>query len=117
MIIQFNTDHNIAGTEALREPLIALITEELSRYSAHITRVEVHLTDQDGKKHGQEDKRCVLEARLEGMQPIAVTKDAGSRDQAVAGALDKLKASLETVLGRQKTRSINDERKLSDSVL
>lgn len=113
MTIQFNTDNNIKGSEALRAPVIALISAELSRFSAHITRIEVHLTDQDGKKHGLDDKRCVLEARLEGMQPIAVTKDAGSRDQALEGALEKLKASLETVLGRKKARQI-DRKKQTD---
>ncbi len=109
MTIQFNTDHNIKGSEAVREPLIALITEELSRFSDRITRIEVHLTDQDGKKRGQEDKRCVLEARVEGRQPIAVTNDAGTRDQAVEGALEKLIASLETIIGREKALEIEEK--------
>lgn len=100
MTIQFNTDNNINGGEKLRGPYIALIKDELSRFSEHITRIEAHLTDEDGSKNGGNDKRCVLEARLEGMQPIAVTEHANSYDQAVNGALDKLKASLETIIGR-----------------
>ncbi len=100
MTIQFNTDHNITASEELTAPLIALISEELSRYSSQITRVEVHLADGDGNKDGQNDKRCVLEARLEGMKPIAVTSHANTHDQAVEGAIEKLKTSLDTTFRR-----------------
>ena len=100
MTIQFNTDHNIDGKEEMTAPLIALIKAELERFSHQITRVEVHLTDENGNKEGQNDKRCVLEARLEGMKPIAVTNHANTNEQAVEGAIEKLKTSLETILGR-----------------
>ena len=101
MIVQFNTDHNIPASEAVREPLIALIKEELSDFSEHISRIEVHLTDQNGRKDGPNDKRCVLEARIEGLHPIAVTHDADTRDQAVEGALEKLRALVESTLERR----------------
>jgi ribosome-associated translation inhibitor RaiA len=100
MTIQFNTDNNIKGSEKLRAPLIALISEELDRYSHQITRVEVHLSDENGPKEGQNDKRCTIEARLEGLKPIAVTNHANTHEQAVEGAVEKLKASLETLIGR-----------------
>ena len=100
MIIQFNTDNNITGGEKLREPLIALISEELSRFSHQITRVEVHLSDENGPKEGQNDKRCLIEARLEGLKPIAVTNNANTHEQAIEGAVEKLKTSLDTILGR-----------------
>ena len=102
MTIQFNTDKNIQGREELTTPLIGLISEELNRFSDKITRVEVHLSDEDGNKDGQGDKRCLLEARLEGRQPIAVTNMADTHEQAVEGAINKLKASLETILGRSR---------------
>jgi len=41
-----------------------------------------------------------LEARLEGMQPIAVTNHDSTIEQAVNGALDKLKASLDSAIGK-----------------
>ena len=43
-----------------------------------------------------------MEARLEGKQPIAVANQADTTDQAVSGAIDKLKASLETIKGRER---------------
>ena len=99
MTIQFNTDNNIKGSEKLRAPLIALISEELNKFSHQITRVEVHLSDENGPKDGQNDKRCMIEARLEGMKPIAVTNHANTHEQAVEGAVEKLKTSLDTILG------------------
>lgn len=44
--------------------------------------------------------RCMMEARLEGRQPIAVTHQAASLDQAVDGAADKLTKMIDSTLGR-----------------
>ena len=100
MKIQVNTDKNISGNEKLRTWLIALISDELNRFAHQITRVEVHLSDENGPKEGQNDKRCMIEARLEGMKPIAVTNNANTHEQAVEGAVEKLKTTLDTILGR-----------------
>ena len=62
--------------------------------------LEVHLSDENGSKDGIHDKKCLLEARLEGRQPIAVTALASTYELAVNSAIDKLKASLNTILGR-----------------
>ncbi|MBK8566343.1 MAG: HPF/RaiA family ribosome-associated protein [Saprospiraceae bacterium] len=100
MNIQFNTDRNVSGNEKSTAPLIALITEELSRFSHQITRVIVHLSDENGNKEARNDKRCLMEARLEGMQPMAVSNLADTHELAVEGAVEKLKHSLESTLGR-----------------
>ena len=42
----------------------------------------------------------MMEARLEGHQPIAVTDESDSLDEAIAGAADKLKRSLDHTLSR-----------------
>lgn len=102
MKIQLNTDKNIAGDERLDGYLSTLVENELSRFSEHITRIEIHLADENGLKKGENDKRCVLEARIEGRQPIAVTCHANTVEQAVNEALRKLKASLETIVDRLK---------------
>jgi hypothetical protein len=77
-----------------------LIEEELKRFSSQITRIEVHLSDEDGDKDGLKAKRCLLEARLAGMNPIAVSSQSDTEEQAVTESLNKLKSSLETILGR-----------------
>ena len=100
MIIQFNTDNNIDGNERLSGYLETQLSEGLSRFDSHITRIEVHLSDENANKEGKNDKRCLLEARLEGMQPIAVTNHDNTIEQAVNGALDKLKAALDSAIGK-----------------
>jgi hypothetical protein len=75
-----------------------LLSEELSRFSEHITRLEVHLSDENGSKEGINDKRCLLEARLEGRQPIAVTALANTYELAVNNAIHKLISSLDTIV-------------------
>jgi hypothetical protein len=102
MKVQFNTDKTINGDERHQEFFTNQIAEDLDRYQSYITRIEVHVSDENGKKDGIEDIRCLLEARLEGMQPIAVSNQAGTIELALSGALNKLKASLKTTLGRSK---------------
>ena len=107
MQIQINTDHNIEGHEELAAQVRSIVKSALSRISDHITRVEVHLSDESSHKSSQNDKRCIMEARLEGRQPIAVNHQAATLDQAVGGAADQLTRLIESTLGRlrdQKSR-------------
>jgi ribosome-associated translation inhibitor RaiA len=100
MKIQLNTDANIDGNEALAMRVSATVEQALAHFSEHVTRVEVHLSDANGSKAGQQDQRCVLEARLEGRQPVAVTNQADTVDQALQGAAQKLARVLDGTLGR-----------------
>jgi ribosome-associated translation inhibitor RaiA len=101
MQIQINTDHNIEDHEALTARVSGVIENALIRFSDHITIVNVHLSDENSnKKDGYNDMRCMIEARLEGRQPIAVTHQATTLDEAVDGATDKLANLIESTLGR-----------------
>jgi ribosome-associated translation inhibitor RaiA len=100
MKIQFNTDRTINGDERHLDFFTDQISEELTRYQTEISRIEAHVSDENGNKDGIKDIRCLLEARLEGRQPIAVSNQADNMELAVSGAIDKLKTSLDTILGR-----------------
>lgn len=100
MKIQLNTDVHIDGTEALAAQVSTTVEQALERVSAHISRVEVHLSDENGGKNGPHDQRCMLEARLEGRPPVAVTEHAATLEQAVNGAAQKLAHLLDRTLGR-----------------
>ncbi|WP_298829834.1 HPF/RaiA family ribosome-associated protein [uncultured Piscinibacter sp.] len=100
MKIQLNTDVHIDGNEALAAQVSATVEQALDRFSEHITRVEVHLADENAGNNGQKDHRCMLEARLEGRQPVAVTAHAATLEQAVQGAAQKLAHLLDSTLGR-----------------
>ena len=100
MKIQINTDANIHGTESLVAEVSASIEHGLEHFKQQITRVEVHLSDETRGKSGPHDQRCMLEARLEGRPPVAVTDHAKTLEQAVNGATKKLAHLLESTLGR-----------------
>ena len=104
MQIVLNTDKNVQVDDGLLQRVEADIESGLSRFSDQITRVEVHVSDENAEKSGGDDKRCMLEARPAGQQPVAVTHNAGSVDEACAGALHKLEALLETKYGRSDNR-------------
>jgi ribosome-associated translation inhibitor RaiA len=103
MFIQFHTDNNISATDTVTAALSESISHVLNRFSHQISSVQVHLADENAKKGGTKDKRCVLEARLDGMEPIAVTGRADTIEQAMRSALDKLKVSLDTRRDRLKS--------------
>jgi len=106
MQIQINTDRNIEGNEALAAYVRSEIEHALSRFSDHITRVEVYLSDENSdKKEGKNGQRCVMEARLEGRQPLVATHQDTTLERAVNGAADKLSRLIENTTGR-----INDQR-------
>lgn len=100
MQIQVNTDNHINGREGLAEHVRGVVEGALSHVRDRVTRVEVHLTDEKGAKSTQEDKRCLMEARLQGHAPAVVTHHAPNMDAAIDGAADKLKRSVESTIGR-----------------
>jgi ribosomal subunit interface protein len=100
MKIQVNTDVHIHGTEALAAQVSASVEQALERFEEQITRVEVHLSDENAGKSGQRDQRCMLEVRLEGRRPVAVIDHAATLVQAVDGAAQKLAHLLDSRLGR-----------------
>lgn len=100
MQIQINTDHNIEGNEAMAARVRGIVKSAVSRISDHITRVEVHLSNESSHKSSQNDKHCMMEARLQSRQPIAVAHQAATLDQAVEGAADKLTRLIESTLGQ-----------------
>jgi hypothetical protein len=61
----------------------------------------VHLSDGSATRSGGTDKRCLMEARLAGRQPMAVSHQAATLDEAWRGAARKLRNAAETSFGRQ----------------
>lgn len=105
MQVQINTDRNIDGDDAMIELAESVVRGALERFSERISRVEVHLSDQNSdKKFGTRDMRCLMEARVEGLKPTAVTHEAATYEDALEGAAGKMHRSLETTLGRLANR-------------
>lgn len=100
MQIQLNTDHNLTASEELAARLEADLRSTLDRFAERITRIEVHLSDVNSGKAGGDDKRCVMEARVAGRQPMSVSDQAPSVDLAIDGAAGKLLRALDTMFGK-----------------
>ncbi|WP_316783918.1 HPF/RaiA family ribosome-associated protein [Pedobacter frigiditerrae] len=104
MIIQLNADKSLTIHSEYEAQITAQLTKDLERFTGHITRVEVHLSDENGNKSGINDKKCLLEARFEGKSPI-VTSDLGNTyDLALKGATEKLKHALTTIVSKLKEK-------------
>lgn len=104
MRIQINTDNRLGSANELRELAESTVRSTLSRFGEAVTRVEVHLTDANAHKSGEDDKRCVIEARLSGRDPVAVAHNASVFEQAISGASAKLLRRLDKELGRLSKR-------------
>jgi hypothetical protein len=100
MQIQVHTDRNVDASDGLVQRIETELTSALSRFGDQITRVEVHLGDESGGRSGGTDKRCMLEARSAGQQPVAVTHHAASVGEACSGAVHKLETLLQSKYGR-----------------
>lgn len=104
MIIQVNTDKNIKSSERLESFVSEMLNKSMKRYSDQITRLEVHLSDQNAEKTGKDDIQCRIEARVKGLNPVAVNSRSEKIDLAVSSATAKLKKSLDTMTGKLKAK-------------
>lgn len=102
MLIEVNTDKNIKSSERLLDYCKSTVEAELNRFAEHITRVEIHLSDENGDKGGEDDKRCLIETKLKGKSPVAVKNTASNIDDAISGAIDKITKVLETSLAKMR---------------
>lgn len=101
MKVQVNTSNDIDNKDALERWASEYLNEHLGRFDQDITSVEVQLTDENhSNKGGGIDKRCMMEARINGRAPIAVTNYGPDQNLAFRGAADKLEHALEHAFGK-----------------
>jgi ribosome-associated translation inhibitor RaiA len=101
MQIQVHAGNRVGGGGALIETVTGMMQTALTRFASHVTRVDVHMSDENGSKGGR-DKRCVVEAHMEGRKPVAVADNAETTKQAVQGAIDKLVRMLDSTVGKMR---------------
>lgn len=100
MKVQVNTDKHIESSARLQNYIDERMSAALKHFDDKLTRLEVHLTDQNGEKSGADDIQCRIEARPKGLQPVTVTARNSTLDLAISEAADKLKAALTTTFGK-----------------
>jgi hypothetical protein len=100
MQVQFHTDHSVEGRAELAAHVTRVVDTALKNVANSVTRVEVHVSGQNGSNGGRADMRCMMEARIKHHPPVAVTSHAATLNQAVDGAADKLGNALSRLVGR-----------------
>jgi hypothetical protein len=100
MLVRINTDNNSSKSQEFINGVSSYISEKVKRYAHQITRIEVYFTDENGQKESPNDKRCLLEFRLDNLPPMAVSKYASSHQAALEGALDKFAAAMKKKIGK-----------------
>jgi len=104
----FHIEISSSGTDrsdALTEHIHSQVEHENRHFADRLTRIEVHVSDDNAGKHGKHDKRCVLEARPRGMDPVAVTEVGDDMYQVVREASRKLGRALARRF--EKTNAVN----------
>jgi len=107
MQININTDKTIDRNAGLDDHVQTVVQAAVGRFGEHITRVEVHLSDENKEKSVDGGNRCMLEARVTGYQPIVVTHHSATLHQAISGAADKLKRAIDSALGRLHDKNLH----------
>jgi ribosome-associated translation inhibitor RaiA len=101
MKVQVNTSNDIENKDTLEQWASDYLNEQLARYEQDITSIEVQMTDENhGTRGGDGDKRCMMEARVNGRAPIAVTNYGADQNVAFRGAAEKLANALEHAFGK-----------------
>lgn len=101
--MQINSDNHISNTEDFSAELTSSIETSMKKFSSHITRLEVYLRDENSTKGGADDKKCSIEARLEGLQPLGVSHKAETLRDAFHGAVKKIERVVGDALEKQRT--------------
>jgi len=101
MFVQVKAGNDTKTNESRQAEFAGIVEASLIRFGDQLTSVEVFVSDENGRdKQGGDDKRCLIEARLAGMEPIAVRTHAATFEAAVSECADKLERTLDRRLGR-----------------
>lgn len=101
MKVQVNTSNDIDNKETLERWANDYLNDHLARFDQDLTSIEVQMTDENhASKGGGVDKRCMMEARVSGRAPVAVTNYAANQDLAFRGAAEKLAHALDHAFGK-----------------
>ena len=109
MQVQVHTNQ-IEGSARLQEWVSAEVTGRLEHFDELLTRVVVHISDDNAHKSGSDDKRCHIEARPKGHQPVSVTHKAEAMGLAIDGAAEKMRHVLEHLTGRLEAKTVSTGR-------
>jgi len=95
---------DIELTDAIREHVHSTVERLLGRFASKLTRIEIHLNDRNADKSGPDDKRCLMEARPRGLDPLAAEATDDDLYKSITEAAHKLQRVLDSTFGRLEHR-------------
>jgi len=104
VFIQIRADNQIPSDNERDGRLEEQIRQRLARFEGRITDVEVHVSDVNGPRGGNADLRCSIEARVNGIPPVAAVDEGNDVERAVIGAAKKVVRALDHQLGKLSDR-------------
>jgi hypothetical protein len=93
-LIEVRTASSVGGSARFDAFAEGIVTGALSRFMPRVTRIDVHLSDANADKKGDNDKRCQIEVRPASRQPVSATATAATIEKALTTAVGKMKRLL-----------------------
>jgi hypothetical protein len=103
-LIQIHTGDSIPRPDGFAARIEADANRLLARFAAQVTRLEIHLSGENGVKSGAAGIKCVMEARPAGYPPLSSHDQGRSAEDACRGAARKLQRLLDSTLDRGRDR-------------
>ncbi len=105
MQVIINSNNQVDLNKDRIQDLETTVADAMERFSSWITRVEVHLTDENSaSKGGSDDIRCLMEARPAHQQPVSIEVRASTVDHAIAEGTKTLERRLGTMADKARTQ-------------
>lgn len=99
MMVQINAG-DIQSSQALREHVHQAVAAALKHVSEKMTRVEVHLRDDNAGKSAADDKRVTMEGRIAGQPPLVVEHATDDLYKSITATASKLGRAVKNRLER-----------------
>ncbi len=96
---------NLQTSAAIEQWVRRKVSGTCRRFGASMTAVEVHFEHINGPRHGGESVRCVMEARVNGREPVAVSARAEDLYVAIDLASRRLEVAVGRAVDRKETRA------------
>ena len=101
MNVQINS-LNMQHSSALRDHVVAQLERSLRSVRDRITRIVVRFHDDNGPRGGT-DKRCTVEVRLAGVEPLLAEQRHADVFRAAAGAVTRVRRAVRRRIERNRT--------------
>jgi len=114
MQINVNTDNTIDKHQGLDDHVESVVRSSIGRFGDHVTRVDVHLSNENKEKKADGGQYCMMEARVSGYAPVVVHEHAADLHQAVQNAGGKLARALDSAIGRLQDKNKHSSPAIDD---